>query len=383
MYPQATLRSAAKTLGLCFLLIAGNAAADEPVDIRFDNASEDGIAVEPAGGWPLTLSLRVDKSRVLGFGHVHAMPEFPPDGGKGFLVFADPDGCPSWIEFDSQQEIAEAEAKAGPGDESFYPGCDTAPWPRDETWIEITPGLAVPDPETCGRRPEILTWEPSLYQTASGTNSLRRPIGPCVGSETDGFGYGANPRLPGLVVLSDAGPGVVTTELSQLPTSREARNLAGLFHSVGYELKTSRAETRIVAQMHVPATLFLPVIVYDCDHREDPAGCLVRVDGQEMGVGGGPVVDQQVLTDVVTVRAFIVDDRAPAVLTDRDGNGTVDVEDARKAGFEPLSNEATFRFRQLTLHNAEVHSLDLDGNGLAPTDLIGPPGPGGLVEIPP
>ncbi len=48
---------------------------------------------ETSGGWPLTI--RLTSNNEIGIGTASS-PPFPEDGKTGFLIFTDPDGCPSF-----------------------------------------------------------------------------------------------------------------------------------------------------------------------------------------------------------------------------------------------------------------------------------------------
>ncbi len=348
------------------------------IDIRFVNGGGQEPLIQPASGWPLTLSLTANEERLLGIGTGDMQGIYPMRNETGFLIFEDPDGCPSWTDRVWQENhVAFFEA----GEDTEYPDCTVppppVPWPMDETWLEVTPGLTLPDPnpEVSGDQPQINRGVPARLQ----------PIGPGVGSKTDDYGYGANARLPGLVVVADAGPGIVTDEHFNRSNPLMARNLAGFFHSVSCELKDSRQQTSVLAHMNVPKALFSPVLLVDEKVEESrcgrPDAVIGRVDG-----GSEECLDtsSRLEEHVVTVRAFVVNGQAPEILTDLDGNGRVDVLDARRSGHELLSVQAIFRFTQLDgrlYPCAQCYYFDFDGNGLAGAP-VQPGGPGGLVNPP-
>lgn len=316
-------------LFLCLhLSTSGTALSQAPereVDIRFVNGDGREALIEPTGGWPLTLSLEANESKLLGV----SWP-FAGSGQRGFLVFEDPDGCLSWLT-----------------------GCKDRP--QDETWVEFTPGL-LPAPAGC----------------------TGKPIGPCGESTLDSCGYGPNPLLPGLVLIADAGPGVITDEHFERLSPHKVRNLAGFFHSVAYELKDSRSRTSILAHMNVPRDLLQPVVMIDeaVDDRCEEKDILARVDG-------GPEVCLSDLEQVVTLRAFIVNGRAPAELADQNGDGVVDSRDAEKAGAKLISGQAVLGVRQLP----QMPDLCNDPDGglqiAAACRLFAlPPEPGAITDPP-
>jgi len=360
---------------LLFGLFSACAAHD--VKLRFVNGSARKATIQPTSGWPLTLVLTANEKTLRGFGYPeaeagHRGSVFPARDEPALWVFRegrDGDGCPSWLSRDKKP------------DSEFFPDCDaqSAQRPKDEPVLEFQPGLiAAPDPNRCSGQPEIHT-----YPT-DGSDSELTPIGPCVGG---GLAYGRNGRLPGLVVLADAGVGVVTDEHFNRPWPREARNLAGLFHSISYELKNCRGKTSILVHMHVPPKLFSPVMLMEEGRAGGckPGEAIVRIDGELPTCIGWPPDAGGWL---VKVRAFVVAGEAPQQLADVDRNGTVDLADAEKIGLKPLTREVVLKFTQ---HSAcpcdtfETYAFDFDGDGVAeppPCDGSVPGGPGQL-EPPP
>ncbi len=373
------------------------------ITIQVVNGGDSEPLIQPASGWPLTLSLRANDEKLLGIG-TGSGDAYPRREHTGYLIFADPDGCPSWMPRQAQERHIKLLES---GSTTDFPQCmspPAPPWPMDESWVELCPGLNLPSSRTACQPPDqevpknpldLETPErPHIKVFAKSPSGTRlEPIGPEVGSADDGYGYGPNPRLPGLVVLADVGPGVVTDVNFEPPEPRQARNLAGFFQSVTYELKDRWQRTGIVAHMNVPADLFAPVVLVDNSFCED--GCCgegvsqFRVDGRDEECGEAWPFD---LTPEVTVRAFVVNGRAPAALADLDGNEVIDVADARRAGLELLSNQAVFRFIQHDGHQAvaDCNYFDFDDDGdvgeVGEVGEVGPggrpPGPGGLVNPP-
>ncbi len=317
------------------------------IDIRFAQGGGREPSIQPISGWPLTLILTANEEELLG-----VSSPFATSQRKGYVVFEDPDDCPSWLQ----------DCKA----------------PPDETQVEFTPGFHLPKAGDCSGQPEVKS-----FDETTGTNDGSTPIGPCLEPPGKGYGYGANPRLPGLVVLADAGPGVVTDEDFDRPSPPEARNLAGLFQSVAYALKDSRGRTSIVAHMNVPARLFAPIALSD---RNVSGLCQreVRVDGEDR------VCSEEWNPRAVTIRAFVVNGRepqtlavnrrAPAVLANVNGDDVIDIADAERAGWQLLSGQATLEITQTGGWSVVPH--DLDGNGSVGEPVSPPPDPGELKEPP-
>ncbi|MEP6995758.1 MAG: hypothetical protein ABI968_14645 [Acidobacteriota bacterium] len=369
---------------------------------------------EMAGGWPLTIRLTANNE--LGIGTAF-LPPFPEDGTTGFLIFKDPDGCPSF----SPVIIA----TQGP--------CFNAP--VDETFFEFTNDtdmVGVPDPSGNDFLQIALTdsfggGAPRMLVFSNGTNSFLQAYGPptsapnstdtlvqrcvsrfgvtnlvcssdgdCVGpfatscqtvpSEVDGIGWGANDDSPGLVLLADTGPSLVLGQDFNPPAGpKQIRNSAGFITSVAWELNDSTKHSNVVAHMNVPQRLFQPVVQFDTCVGTPPVvfggPCgspnLFRIDG------GPEITDISGLADVVTtLRIFVVNGAAPATVSDLDGNGIVDSKDAVAAGYKLISPQATLRFRTLSQDEIPGFLVDLgDKNGLVPAPPL-PAGGGTITPIP-
>ncbi len=355
------------------LALGLDSADGDEIDIRFFNGAARSLNIEPFSGWPLTLHLTANEEKLKGIGYEVAPYHFPRRDDKGFLVFADPDGCPSWVET-SFQTMHENGVSQG---FLFYPDCPEAPpvpWPWDEAMLEFDPGLNLPD-LPCGDRPMIFVFDPG---SRKGTSL--KSIGPCVGSAEDSFGYGRNARIPGLVLVADTGPGIVFDKSFNRTKRLQTWNLAGFFHSIAYEMKDARGYTSLVAHMNVPGDLFAPVYLVDRDVEvgcEGASDTMIRIDGGPLEcVASEPFPGDH----VVTVRAFVINGEAPDRLEDLDGNGQVDLRDAIKAGYDLLSGQAEFRFTQL-FEDFIPCLFDFDGNGQV-GGVVLPAGPGGMVTPP-
>lgn len=404
---------AALLLTVAFALgSAAYGSGSTELEIGFRDAPVTGVATKPVSGWPLTLSIEVAKNRLRAgtnkAGGIAVVPPVPPrlslvgpDTVRNplMLVFTDPDGCPSWMPEDAQRRHL-GNVRRGVAPEHYFERCTSpppAPWPLDEG-IELTPGQSVPF--GIGEQLEVRVFDP-----ATRTNGDLAPIGAYAGSNTDPYGYGRSPRLPSLVLLADSGPGVVFDEDFDRPPRLTARNLAGFVGSVSYELKNHRSRVEVEAHMSVPPGLFTPVVLIDLDLGKSCDGKTfqARVDGgaPTCGLPVGAGVEAWIANDgffasrlflsqhVVTVRAFVVRGDAPELLDDLNGDGVVDIADARKRGLELLSDQAVMRVRHYPiepfLREWSPLLADLDGNG-ATGDLSEPPvtgSPATLVDPPP
>ncbi len=354
-----------------WLVFGLTACTATEVDIRFVNGGGREPTIQPVSGWPLTLSLTANEGKLLGI-WTYRQGIYPELGHAGALVFEDPDGCPSWVSHRWQEK---SRADILVSKVPTYPACEAPPdmpWPKDETVLHFKPGMR-PDPQECSDEPYLLTFEE--VDGDVGVNTQRTPIGPCVASGADG--YGPNPRLPGLVVVADAGLGVVTDEEFD-PLPRTARNLAGLFQSVAYELKDSRGQVSILAHLNVPEALFSPVVLVD---QIVPGEC---DDDGWIRVDGGPDICPTDRSDqIVTIRAFVVNDRAPDELADLNDDGVVDIVDAIKAGLRPLSRQVIFRLAPPPDQRLYKDLNDDKRAKRRPPVVLPPADPGSIEEPPP
>jgi hypothetical protein len=209
--------------------------------------------------------------------------------------------------------------------------------------------------------------------------------GPDTGAEVrDGYGYGANDDWPQLVLLSNHGVGIVLDEYFNRGPTEQRRNLAGFLGWAAYDLADEKGRSVVSSGTVVPYALFSPLIMVDeAVGQTDSGGAYraniqFRVDGGSIRTGNDnclhPQYDELLYATDYELRAFLVNARAPSVLSDMDGDGDVDAADAELSGLEVISNERTVRFRLWDgtfgfANNAyysempnRIHA-DLDGNG--------------------
>jgi hypothetical protein len=418
--------SAVLAVGIALALPAAAAAQQKPVStevlspkLGFLNPilPSNLLPREMAGGWPLTI--RLTSNNELGVGKAF-LPAFPEEGDTGFLIYANPDGC-----------FGLSPVSVG------VPGpCFNAP--IDETYLEFTndtdqAGVA----DTFGNffrhvaqtnAFEDLIPRMLVFDGQTGTNSFVREYGPrvskpnttdvlvqrcvtrfgsndiqqcdedsdCAGpfggtcqtipSEFDGFDWGADDDLPGLVLLADTGPSLVLDQDFNFPPGpKQVRNSAGFLSSVGWELNDSTKHSDVLAHMTVPQGLYQPVVQFDTCVGTPPA-----VEGGPCGspplfrVDGGPEVTSidNLPAKVTTLRIFAVSGVGPSVLSDLDGNGVVNSKDAVLAGYTLLSAETTLRFRTFSQDEIPGFLVDLgDHNGLVPAPPL-PAGGGQITPVP-
>jgi hypothetical protein len=203
---------------------------------------------------------------------------------------------------------------------------------------------------------------------------------------------------------------VITDRHFNRGTPLTQRNLAGFLNSVSYMVNNeipAEPETDpnptgqpvITATLAVPEGLFAPVVQGDVCVGNPCSGSLMwRIDSGPLVTGDSEGFVSTLANRVTTIRAFIVNGNAPNALTDRNRDGLVDTRDAVLAGHKILSNQVTFRIRNIyethcfySVQDSEARpSLplfpgvvlnDLDGNDAAPT-LSCPASPGGITRIP-
>ena len=375
--------------------------SDDPADYMMATSS----------GWPLTFLMKANWD-FQGFGQPSMLQDYPlMDSPYPFpLVFHEPafgpDLCPSWAEFPLS-----------------YDGCQLTeqhwPWPIDETIVPFTAGVTAPgfccaagDPfcafgvPDCELGPVIASMWGGDSDSDGKLDVDLYDIGPGLGVPEDGYGYGANRRLPGLVITSDVGPTIITDE--NFNRTNECWNAAGFVQSVSYVLSNRWYHTTLTAHMVVPPFLFSPVVLADnvldveCAPGGEPKDSLVRVDGLPYddpsdNFGASPAYTTQCVDGndfslwslardtIVTVRAFVVqvdvNGDGPDKILDLDLDGDCDGDDAEAMGWELLSAERSIRFTQ----RHELHDLpywwDFDNNGKT-AEWVAPQGPGAVKQPP-
>jgi len=316
------------------------------------NSGDTAMPILFRSGWPLIFRASVKGKDMLGLGRVyggqgeerHGWP-FPEVGQGGAVVFSDPDASWSYV-FTAFNE---------PHDElimPFHPDSGDISGTNDD--VASAP-LSHDVAAKTALRPEF---GGPLAQTAL------YPAPPPGYFQPDGVQFGSDDDLPGLVVLSNVGVGIVTTPLAdgwQPVLPRAARNLAGFSNSVGYELNDRLGRTSVTSTMIVPRFLFSHIRLLDpCvgtvtyNEENEPISCegprVQRIDG-------GPIVPEAPNDEaIVELRAFVV---GPAwnpvtnqvtwldTLADTNGDGLVTAADVAGTPHKLLSNEIVFRFRQI------------------------------------
>ena len=393
-------RSHATTLFTAIALIIGAAQAiakpqDQQkhfIEAKFKDTSKRAVPTYARSGWPLTieLKLREGDDGFLGFTGRRVGDKgilFPGQRSFSQVIFTDPDNCPSYDPFPPEPNDCPPRPNQPPFPEPFV----------DELNLGFSPSTV--QPHSGFEIVEFMLEEeegPTLAQL--GPTSL----GPNLGSTTDDYSLGASTRIPGLVLVSDTGVGIVTDDDFNRGAVLQCRNLAGLINSVTYVLNDGEDFSRIEAHLNVPTDLFSPIVLID---RDTGVPCgegenLYRIEGQATpSCQTDASIDAYYDEKLVTVRAFVVslDDvgssEPPEIITDWNGNGICDEEDMTLGAtpYRILSGGTSHSFRQF--HQNAVwdagfpYEYDLDGFGGPPSvsirlALLVPNVGGGLVRAP-
>jgi hypothetical protein len=434
-----------KLLAACAIgCMATMAIADgPPVQLHIDAPnSTDGLALLSESGWPLTIEMVVDFPEGEEFPAYAIQPNFPERGGWGFLIFADPDGClnppaPNWM-VQSTPECGVPEGGLPPG---------WTPPASDEVYMEFWPDVDIAGVEdhtgnadrqadlldSAGSRgPELQKWNRDLCvpgENDFGTNAANCiRFGPNTGGETeDGFGFGADDDIPGLVIIAEYGVGRVFKEPDfALSYPIGAVNLAGLMNSVSYDLsdlkkkltkpqdakgkpttETFIEQAKIWAHMNMNANVLRRLLQYDActgniTWSEWEGNMSVEsCDGNDLWrIDGGPAEEPPFIFErgdaasiylfdstTYTLKVFLVAGQAPNRLFDEDGDGDVDSADAVAAGYTLLSNQDSISLLQLSMElcwggGAGSYVWDLDDNGEVQVPIVCPGGPGDISRPP-
>lgn len=357
---------------------------------RHNPVKDPALPLQFAAGWPIVFRLTANES--LGIAQNQEPPEFPLENSTGYVIVSDEDGC-----LDLPPPFVPV-VPCPPGSDDVYleftPDVDRAGMP-DEVYVGNPSGNP-------GRRAALADPAQSGSPVFTAYGSAPRQVGPRTGDNVDdGFGFGADDDLPGLVVLSANGNGLVLDADFNRPANRARRNLAGFLNWVSYELRGSTGKTIVHAGMVVTQNLIAPLVLAD-----DCVGTFADPDSvycdspPRYRLNGSPVVLQSSgpteliqstyppLANAIRyrIRAFVVSGVAPSELGDEDGDGDVDAADATAAGYTVISNEETVTVRRYVAGTCtgEANYLfgDIDGNGRALTFAVCPPGPGQIRQPP-
>ncbi len=357
-------------------------------------------SIQNSSGW--SIAVRLHARRELGIANSdpdEATPAgtFPKIGQTGWIVFDDPDGCLTLFP---------------PFDPPFFSDDSCAGATTDETFLMFTPDIdqvgLIDDAGDADRRAALTDSGGGGRSTFLVSAPDGSPFLAALGADTggdivDGYGRGADDDLPGLVVLSATGPGLVLDENFDRGSVLEQYNLAGFLNQVTYELTDITRHTTVLGNMLVPYGLIAPFVKADAcvGTNTDPAfpvcdlDPIWRIDGGPIELieppGAEPLQEgYPTLFDAsrYEMTFFAVSGIAPSILSDMDGNGRITAKDAEFMGYNVISNEVKIRFNQFhglpcfRPTGSQILLADLDGNGQAVQGIVCPGGPGGLTKPP-
>lgn len=331
-------------------------------------------------GWALVLRIEARDSVA-----IVETPEEPtqPTGRREAIVLTDPDGCIDMRHFPITRAGIPYEDCNGP----------------DETFLEFTTerfdSFDVVDSQTGNFQlrallvddafvPGVPRNKPYLRNTAGEIVVVPRPQ--TGGALADGYGFGPDDDLPGLVLMADMGTARVFDENFDVGGVRKIRNMGGFINSVAQELRTKDGGSALVASMQVLGGMFEPIALFDLDVDAPDVDYLRRLESgpvQAFRFLQPPNNNDAILYDITStyapyqldLRAVIVEGVAPTYIEDANHDGRFTAADLRKMGYQLLSNETQVRLavdfdilitETFTARTCPPPSLiyrDLDGNG--------------------
>jgi hypothetical protein len=352
-----------------------------PVHITIDAPNSGNFQgfVTPTG-WALVLHIEAPDSVA-----IVESPEEPtqPIGRREAIVLTDPDGCIDMRHFPIIRAGTPYEDCLGP-DETFleftterFDNFDVAD--SNTGNFQIRDRL-IDDAFTAGARLN----KPYIRNTAGNIIPVPRPQ--TGGNLKDGFGFGPDDDLVGLVLMADMGAARLFDENFDRTQGAVIRNMGGFINSVSQELVTKKGGSAVGAWMQVIAGMFEPIALFDLDVDDPAVDYLRRLESgppETFNFVAPPQNDDDILRDIsstygtypLEMRAVIVEGVAPTFIEDKNGDGCFTAADLRKMGYKVISNEARLRimlsfdvlvsetFTGRTCPPASLIYRDLDGNG--------------------
>jgi hypothetical protein len=330
-------------------------------------------------GWSLVLRIETPDSVAI----VESAEEpTQPIGRREAVVLTDPDGCLDMRHFPIVNAGKPYEDCNGP-DETFLEFTterfDTFDLADSNTGNFQVRERLIDDAFVSG----ALLNKPYLRNTAGNVVPVPRPQ--TGGALLDGFGFGPDDDLPGLVVMSNNGAARAFDENFDLVPG-VIRNMGGFINGVSQELLTRRGGSALEATMQIVAGMFEPIALFDLDVDADGVDYLRRLESgpiQPFQFIAPPANNDDILRDItssyspfeIELRIVIVEGVAPTFIEDRNHDGRFSAADLKKMGYRLLSNEVRLSLAvEFDLAITETVSgrtcpppsliyRDLDGNG--------------------
>ena len=332
-------------------------------------------------GWSLVLRIEVPDSIA-----ILESPEEPttPVGRREAIVFKDPDGCLDMRHFPIIRAGTPYEENCSGPDESFIEFTterfDTFDLPDGQTGNFQVRDRLVDDAFLAG----ALLNKAYLRNTAGSIVPVPRPQ---TGADlSDGFGYGPDDDLPGLVIMANIGAARAFDENFDAVPGGVVRNMGGFINSVSQELLNKRGGSTITAWMQMVAGMAEPIALVDLDVDAAGVDYLRRLESgpvQAFQFSSPPQGEDDVLFEIsssyspfeLELRVVLVEGVAPTFIHDKDHDGKFTASDLRRMGYKILSNQARLRLiedfdvvvtQTVTGRTCPPPSLlysDLDGNG--------------------
>ena len=370
---------------------------DPPVQVTIQ-APQSGHfkGLTTTAGWSLVL--RIDAPDSIA---IVETPEEPttPVGRREAIVLTDPDGCIDMRHFPITRAGTPYEDCNGP----------------DETFLEFTTeridSFDLADAQTGNFQvrealvddafaPGVPLDKPYLRSDGGEIVAVPRPQ--TGGAVQDGYGYGPDDDLPGLVIMANIGAARVFDEGFDRTLGRVIRNMGGFVNSVSQELRTRRGGSALEASMQVLGGMFEPIALFDLDVDAAGVDFLRRLESgpvQPFNFLAPPATDDEKLAELLftygpyelDMRVVIVEGVAPTFIEDRNHDGRYTAADLEKMGFKLLSNEARLKLVQdfdllvtetvfgRTCPPPSLIYQDLDGNGSS--GAISCSGSGGAARV--
>lgn len=394
-------------------LLPLSAVAQPLVDLKFIEPRQSNSAffnfrnrpTQFQTGWPITIRMTMRNPDVMVT--QSGPPFFPNKSRTGYILFEDPDGC---LAMDSLEWIAVPPL-----------GCSEPRPASDEVYVEFTPDIDdVGLEDNFGNdarrllsieflnggqvfRPEDGFDADSSFRIGPAT-ALRRDL-PDGGQEEvlDGYGFGADDDIIGLVLIIEHGAGIVYDDEGVRKVPYEVNNMAGFTNSVSYELNSLTDKTTVTAGIVVPRNLVAPFVIAD-ECVGDPTDCegdiLWSVDGLPpqsadvlTGQPSGSVVStfgdlgELYSETVFKVSALMVSGLAPNRVVDMNGDGRIGRADLEAMGYNVLSRKTTLRLNQIRGDacnggETQIAYRDFDGNGVSKFAPVCPASPVGSSTFP-